>query len=559
MKRFLSVIVALILAVSSVYLVSCSGSSGDNNILENVVYHVPKDDSMFSSADKTAVDPTSADATITLDGSSGTISDAKRGSGGERVEIGSKGVYLVRGSSENVSIVVDVENETGATYLVLDGVSMSNSNGACISVESADKLIIYAIGKNSIVFSSPVSVTDAALGSSIDSAIFSKDDLTINGAADSEISITSSLKGIVVKDDLKITGSALIINAKGYGIEANDSVRIGGGNAEISSLNKEGVYIKNSDGNSFYYMDDGSVTIVSGLDGLSVKGAAAKIVLAGGALDITAGGGSLGSKNPSLSQKGIKCEGAVNIGKANVAISSADDCIHCNSSVSLTDGIIVLSSSDDGVHADDNLSVSGGSLTIEKSYEGLEAHTVSVSGGTLSIVSVDDGINAAGDSSSSDDRITPRQKTASVGKISISGGETYVDSSADGLDSKGPIYVSGGKIVVEAGGNAFNKGEGFAASITGGTALAAVSSSVATNFDSGAQCSALVALSGDAGTTITVSDGSGFSYITKKSFGCVVYSSPSLKIGNSYTFTSDQSVATAEFINSFYYSSTSSD
>ena len=552
MKKVLSFIVALVLALPTVFAVSCSARRNETATPEGVVYRVLKDETMFSSADRSSVAPSSADATITLDGSVGSISDSGRGFGGSSVEIKKKGVYLVRGSSENVRIVVDETERSGATFLILDGVNMTSDRGSCISVKSADKLIIYAIGNNYLTVSGDLSASDPSLGDN-NGAICSKADLTINGESDSNIVITSSLKGIVAKDDLKFSGSHVIVNAESHGIDANDSVRVCGGKQEIGSRKKEGVYIKNSDGNSFFYMEDGIMEIVSALDGVSVKGAASKVAIAGGKLSVESGGGHSASKNPSLSAKGVKCDGNIMIGNAFVSASSADDCLNAGISVSLTDGTTRLFSSDDGVHADNAVSVSGGQVEIIRSFEGLEARVVSISGGTLSIISDDDGINASGEPSDGADK-TNRQSADLFGKITISGGKVYVDSSADGLESKGPIRVTGGAIVVEAGKSAFNKGEGAVASITGGTVLAIGSSLDTKNFDSGAQCSAFVALSGEAGTTIAVNDGSGFSFETTKNFDCLVYSSPFLKIGNSYRIGAGESFSTVEFSNSYYYS-----
>ncbi|MBQ3817527.1 MAG: hypothetical protein II802_04595, partial [Clostridia bacterium] len=71
------------------------------------------------------------------------------------------------------------------------------------------------------------------------------------------------------------------------------------------------------------------------------------------------------------------------------------------------------------------------------------------------------------------------------------------------------------------------------------------------------QCSALVSLSGSAGDTITVNDGSGFSFTATKAFTSVVYSSSSLSSGNSYTITAGSASANIDFSSSSYYSNVS--
>ena len=91
-----------------------------------------------------------------------------------------------------------------------------------------------------------------------------------------------------------------------------------------------------------------------------------------------------------------------------------------------------------------------------------------------------------------------------------------------------------------------------------GTVLAIGSTGMAVNFDSGTQCSALVQISGDSGTEISVDDGSGFKYTATKSFACAVYSSLSMNQGNSYTMTAGSSTASMDFTSGLYYSNVAS-
>lgn len=112
----------------------------------------------------------------------------------------------------------------------------------------------------------------------------------------------------------------------------------------------------------------------------------------------------------------------------------------------------------------------------------------------------------------------------------------------------------------DGGNGALDKGDGndCVAEITGGTVLAIGSTGMAVNFNSGSQCSGLVGLTGEAGTTITVEDGSGFSFTTTKAFQCIVYSSPSMSKGNSYDVKAGTESVTMDFGDSLYYSDVAS-
>ncbi len=426
----------------------------------------------FSDGDYKDVANETPDATITLEGSVGTISDDMRGKSGSNVTITSKGIYYVTGASSDVSIVIDDENESGNVYLILDSVTMTNSSQPCIIVESADKVVVQCVNESTLTYT--------AKNDSYDGAIYSKDDLTINGTG--TLNIASSLHGIVGNDDVKVTGAVLNIEAGSSGIKANESVRIGGGKISVSS-GKDGVHVGNDDEEGFFYMDAGTLKIAAG---------------------------------------------------------------------------------DDGIHADDVLTVSGGEISVTKSYEGLEAYEVNIEGGTLSVYASDDGINAAGGSDSSSSGSFPGfwgfGTGSSSGTLNISGGTLYVNAGGDGLDSNGSIYVTGGFTIVEGPTNSGNgaldigDGNGCVASITGGTVLAIGSSGMAVNFNSGSQCSALLNLSGSAGTTITVNDGSGFSFTASKAFTSVVYSSSFMEKGRTYTVSAGTNSADANFSSNLYYS-----
>lgn len=511
---------------------------------------------MFADGDYKDVTSEEANATITLSGSTGTISDTSRGSSGSEVTITSKGIYRVTGSSEDVSIVINDSTKSGNIYLILDNVSMTNSSTACINVESCDKLIIQCVGENTLTY------TNTSSDEKIDGAIYAKDDVTINGSG--KLNITSSLHGIVCKEDLKITDSELTINAESIGIQAKDSVRIGGGKISVTA-GHDGIQVENKTSDSYFYFEEAELTVNAGYDGIAVTSESDSdsftgyVFLNSGIVNVTAGGGSDNSKDSSTSQKGIKCGGDITIAGTNVTISSADDSVHSNGNIVVNSGTVEVSSSDDGMSADGDLTINGGTVNVTKSYEGLEAKNVTINDGDVSVVSSDDGINCAGGSDTSSDEVGPWGSASTDATLTINGGNVYVNASGDGLDSNGSIYITGGMIIVEGptdnGNGALDKGDSSdcVASITGGTVLAIGTTGMAVNFDTGTQCSALVTLSGSSGTEISVDDGSGFTYTATKAFGCAVYSSPSLSQGNSYTITAGSSSASMDFSSSLYY------
>ena len=555
-------LLAALLAAGSIMNIDCSVFAGTDLTAAGAVGTVSAeiDTGAFADGDYKDVSAEDANAQVVLEGDTGTISDSTRGSSGSTVTITSKGIYHVTGSAENVTIVINDENESGNIYLILDGVEITNDSAACIQVEAADKVIIQCVGGNSLSYTGKAGSKAAA--------IYAKDDVTINGSG--SLTVESTSHGVLCRDDLKITGAEITISAERTGITAGDSVRIGGGSVTILS-ERDGIQVENDTGDSWFYLKDGDLAIEAGYDGIDVGSSVeedsftGRLVIAGGTADITAGGGSDNAKDSDLSQKGLKCLGDIVIAGGEVTISSADDALHSDNDVAILSGILSVSAGDDGIHADNVLSIEGGMVNVSWSYEGFEACEVNISGGDVSVYASDDGINAAGGSdtaSGEQEGFGLRGTTdgSSTGSITISGGTLYVNAQGDGLDSNGSLYVSGGLVIVEgpsgAGNGALDIGDGAdcAAEITGGTVLAIGSSDMAVNFTGGTQCSALVSVSGSAGDVITVDDGSDFSFSASKSFSSAVYSSPELEEGESYTLTVGDTEVTLDFSSSARYS-----
>ena len=480
-----------------------------------------EEDGYFSDGDYRNAAGEKEDAVITLSGSTGTLSDTTRGSSGSTVTITAKGVYRVTGQSSGVQIVVDTGSKTGNVYIVLDGAYMENE-GACIYVEDSDKTVIVVSGTSSLRSTS-----------ADDAAVYSKDDLTITG--DGSLQIESGRNGVHCRNDLKITGATLNVTASYIGLKGGDSVGIDGGTVTLIT-GHDGIQVDSDDGTGFFVMKSGTVNITSEYDGIDVGSTESQtftgyILISGGALSVTAGGGDTIPKSET-SQKGLKCTGNILFDGGTVSVSSADDAVNSGTEVMFGGAAVTLSSSDDGVSASGKISFSGGELTVLKSYEGIEAADIVMNGGTVSITSSDDGINAA-------------KNTLLFGSegCTVNGGALYINSGGDGIDSNGSIFINGGTVIIEAAENLGNapldKGDSelCVLSISGGTVLALGSAKKAIPFDAGTQNSALLTVAGNEDDVISVSDGTGFTYTATKSFTALIYSSPALEDGNQYTVT----------------------
>ena len=195
------------------------------------------------------------------------------------VYIAYAGHYIITGKLTNGSIIIDAE-KNDKIWILLDGVTLHCNDSAAIRIEQADKVFLTLADKAENTISSGAEYDEEIVSSGVDAAIYSRDDLTINGNG-SLILNTEYCHGIVCNDDLVIAGGNITINAVQDGIHANDSVRIR--NTEITVFaGDDGITVSNDDETAFLYIESGNITIPSCYEGLE----AVDITIAGGVIDI---------------------------------------------------------------------------------------------------------------------------------------------------------------------------------------------------------------------------------------------------------------------------------
>lgn len=448
--------------------------------------------------------------------------------GKESLTITEEGVYVLSGSLEDGTVIVDGD-ENAKIQLVLNNVEISNSRGAAIYVRQADKVFITLPEGTTNTLSGGDSY-ESLDDNNIDGIIFSKCDLTINGAGGLNITAATG-HGIVSKDDLKVTGGSLTVTAPGHGLQGKDSVRVGGSPILHITSGKDGIHSENADkeDKGFVYIAGGNITVASAGDCIS---AGAYLQIDGGSLNLTAGKGSAektvmrDEDGNEISTKGIKAAGQMILNGGSFSIDSGDDALHSDSSLFVNGGSFQIASGDDGLHADETVNVAGGTVNISTCYEGIEGKDVVISGGSIRLYATDDGLNAAGEGSST---------------LLISGGTLYVNADGDGVDSNGDFKVTGGEIYIsgpESDANGAIDYEG-SAQITGGRLAALGAAGMAMNFgESSTQGAALINTSAcKAGTEVRLEGEEGnvlISYTAESGFNSLVVSCPEMVQGGKY-------------------------
>lgn len=509
---------------------------------------------------------------IQLNGTSATVDGSGAEAADGSVTITAAGTYVLSGELSDGQIVVDVQDD-GDVQLVLNGVEIHNSDSSAIYVEEVGNAVItLEEGTENIVSDGETYVFPDDSTDEPNAAIFSKADLTINGAG--KLTVTGNYSdGIRSKDDLKITGGTIEVEAVEDGIKGRDMVAVLDGNITVNA-GADGIKSNNdSDAEKgFVAIAGGTFDVTAGTDGIQAE---TSLVIDGGTFTIVAGGGhengevktpedGPGEGGPggpggewgndtseettqteeteSESMKGLKATGDITVNDGSFNVDSADDAVHSNANISITGGSFELATGDDGIHADTAVNIAGGTIDITTSYEGIEGTDITISGGETRLIASDDGINAAGgdDESTTDEGQGFGQ--AGTSQLTISGGYLYVDADGDGLDANGSITMSGGTVIVNgptSDGNGTLDYDG-SFEISGGILAAAGSSGMAqAPSDTSSQYSVVMSFTEtqQAGTLVHLEDSEGNEIITfapEKDFQMVEISSPDLKEG-SYT------------------------
>ena len=525
---------------------------------------------------------------ITVDGGGATVN-------GKIVTIGKAGTYLVSGSMADGQIIVDTTDES-KVVLVLNGISLTCSDGPAVFVKSAPKRVEFFSTAGSVNILSDGTGYVVADENQVEgdiypnACIYSCEDLRFEGEGTLYINGNAD-KGINTKDDLDIRSGRMVISSVGVGMRGNDSVTVSGGEITVTA-GGDGIKSANieTEGKGQVLIENGTLYITATGDGIS---AATDLTVTGGVMVINTkdadstslsvtnetpayealrgpgggmppggfgggpGGGMPGEGNSNkstISAKGLKAAGVLTVSGGKITIDSADDGIHADDAVWIKDGSIHISANDDGIHADNTLTVSGGVTEVAKSYEGFEANQITISGGTNRITASDDGTNANGGSSmggrpggwwgSSSDTTEEDTNTATP-LLTISGGYTVVNAAGDGIDSNGNIVMTGGTLYVYGptnnGNGPIDFGDGNCnMTISGGTFLAVGSSGMAdTAQNNGQAVFAAYMNTIQAGTIIGIKDADGHviaAFELPKAIASIVYSSPALTAGETYTF-----------------------
>ena len=287
MKRIAMPLLSISLLLSGCQNTDAASSSSTPASADTEPVSVIDTSALFSDRDLDGSYDESAAIPIQLTGETAACASDAVSIDGARITLLDEGTYLVSGTLTDGQIVEDAD-DSDKVQIVLAGADITCTDSAAIYSKNADKVFLtLADGtENTLINGGSYADIDE---NNIDSVVFSKTDLTLNGSGSLTIDAQAG-HGVVSKDELTITGGSYTVTAAGHGMAGKDSLAVAGGTFTITS-GKDGLHAENADDSSlgFLYVADGEFTIAAQGDAVSASGA---LQADGGTFDLTTGEGS---------------------------------------------------------------------------------------------------------------------------------------------------------------------------------------------------------------------------------------------------------------------------
>ena len=447
MKRIAMPLLSISLLLSGCQNTDAASSSSTLASADTEPVSVIDTSALFSDRDLYGSYDESAAIPIQLTGETAACASDAVSIDGARITLLDEGTYLVSGTLTDGQIVVDAD-DTDKVQIVLAGADITCTDSAAIYSKNADKVFLtLADGtENTLINGGSYADIDE---NNIDSVVFSKTDLTLNGSG--SLTIAAQGDAVSASGALQADGGTFDLTT-GEGsasvtMPAEDSFAPGGMGGGPGGQNgarphggpsaESGTPPERADSS-----DGGQPPE------FPTQPAGEEPASAAETEEVT------DTAEDTVSQKGVKAEGALTINGGTFTVDSADDCIHSGGDLTVTGGTFTLSSGDDAVHSDDAVTIRAGEFSIPYCYEGVEGLSVTVEDGTFEITAYDDGFNAAGgaDSSGFGGRGDPFAASADS-FITINGGTITIVANGDCLDSNGDLTINSGTLDLTCNGN----------------------------------------------------------------------------------------------------------
>lgn len=356
--------------------------------------------------------------------------------------------YELSGSTSNGFLKIYSKNKQA---LVLNGVSITNPNGAAINNQGKKRCFVVVSGKNYLADGPSYTATPSDEDEK--AAFFSEGQLLFSG--DGTLTVKASGKAGITSDDYIHFLDAPVVevsSSAGHAIRGKDAVIVSGGTIDaLSSADMKKAMCSDS-----LVLLNGGVTTVKVTGGTAYDSEDKDYKAAAGVKAdqlFVMNKGSLTATSTGAGGKGISGDGPAYFQGGTVKVSVTGSNYGSSSSKNST--------SAKGIKFDGNIYISDGTIeATATNHEAIESKgKIEIAGGTVYAQSRDDAINSAG-------------------MMAIIGGQVCAYSTGnDGLDANGNMYIEGGVVYAVSSGGAevaldANTEGGYKLYVNGGTLFA---------------------------------------------------------------------------------------
>lgn len=217
-------------------------------------------------------------------------------------------------------------------------------------------------------------------------------------------------------------------------------------------------YASSTEDRKAAFFSEGQV-VASGAGVLTVKGNYKHALASDDYIHLT--DGLTGTLNLTASSDGLHANDGIYVNGGSTTINAGNDGVQCDSIIVISGGSLDITATDKGIVDSLGITISGGSVVVNSKYKCIKTKAnLVISGGDIKVICTGTASSGWGSSSSSPEGIEAK------GAIVISGGKVYSQSADDAINSGGDLTISGGYVCaystgndgIDANGNCYLKG-----------------------------------------------------------------------------------------------------
>jgi hypothetical protein len=284
--------------------------------------------------------------------------------------------YTISGTTSNGSLKIYSDNKF---KLVLDNVSIANSEGPAINIQSSKRVFVVLADQSVNTLADGSIYTAAANDEDMKGTFFSEGQLIFSGSGN--LTVKGNYKHAICSDDYVriISGNITVSGAATDGIHTNEAFIADGGTINIKA-ESDGIECEEG----YIVINDGALTLTTGDDGIAASYDEGDETVTP---YVTINGGTINVSSPA--GEGIESKSELTINNGNISVITADDGLNAGTAIYINGGnIYAYSTGNDAMDSNGIFTITGGKVVAvgarapEASID-CDARTLKITGGII--------------------------------------------------------------------------------------------------------------------------------------------------------------------------------